>query len=138
MAYQDLKWMANRLMDCTGGRPSLWLLALKCTTHLLNHTASPNLSSSSSSCCCHCQFHSFFHCPTLLNSVLLNIRLIMMNPKMKKALDLFHKLVCHAFSKFHFILTLSLIHCCVIAITSQLFSFAHYSFTALCCFDSFW
>ena len=35
--------MANRLMDGVDSPPSLWLLAFKCTAHLLNHMVSPHL-----------------------------------------------------------------------------------------------
>ena len=41
--YQDIKRTANRLMDRTGSPPSLWLLALKYTAFLLNHTSCPSL-----------------------------------------------------------------------------------------------
>ena len=37
--YQDLKRMANRIMDRTGCPPELWLLALKYVAFVLNHTA---------------------------------------------------------------------------------------------------
>ena len=41
--YQDVKRIANRLLDRTGSPPSLWLLALKYTAYLLNHTVSNRL-----------------------------------------------------------------------------------------------
>ena len=41
--YQDLKRIANRLMDRTGSPPSLWLLALQYTAFLLNHTSCASL-----------------------------------------------------------------------------------------------
>ena len=41
--YQDMKRIANRLLDRTDSPPSLWLLALKYTAYLLNHTSSQQL-----------------------------------------------------------------------------------------------
>ena len=41
--YQDVKRISNRLLDRTGSPPSLWLLALKYTAYLLNHTSSQQL-----------------------------------------------------------------------------------------------
>ncbi len=41
--YQDVKHIANRLLDHTDTPPSLWLMALKYTAYLLNHTASQAL-----------------------------------------------------------------------------------------------
>ena len=38
-----MKHISNRLLDCTNSPPSLWLLALKCTVFLLNHTSSSQL-----------------------------------------------------------------------------------------------
>ena len=36
--------MANQLLDRTGSPPSLWLLALKYSAYLLNHTSSQQLN----------------------------------------------------------------------------------------------
>ena len=41
--YQDLKRIANCLMDRTGSPPSLWLLALQYTAFFLNHTSCASL-----------------------------------------------------------------------------------------------
>ena len=41
--HQDIKRTVNRLMDRTDSPPSLWLLALKRTAFLLNHTSCPSL-----------------------------------------------------------------------------------------------
>ena len=41
--HQDMKCIFNCLLDCTNSPPSLWLLALKCTAFLLNHTSSSQL-----------------------------------------------------------------------------------------------
>ena len=38
-----MKCISNWLLDCTNSPPSLWLLALKCTAFLLNHTSSSQL-----------------------------------------------------------------------------------------------
>ena len=42
--YQDIKHISNRLLDRTGSPHSLWLLALKYTAFLLNHTSCPSLN----------------------------------------------------------------------------------------------
>ena len=41
--HQDMKSISNWLLDHTNSPPSLWLLALKCTAFLLNHTSSSQL-----------------------------------------------------------------------------------------------
>ncbi|CAJ1940700.1 unnamed protein product, partial [Cylindrotheca closterium] len=41
--YQDIKRLANRILDRTGAPPSLWLLALRYASFVYNHTAVQSL-----------------------------------------------------------------------------------------------
>ncbi|CAJ1938442.1 unnamed protein product [Cylindrotheca closterium] len=41
--YQDIKRLANRILDQTGAPPSLWLLALRYASFVYNHTAVQSL-----------------------------------------------------------------------------------------------
>src|SRR5574339_96692 len=41
--YQDVKRIANTLLDCTGAPPSLWFLALTYVCMILNHTANASI-----------------------------------------------------------------------------------------------
>ncbi|HEY9710825.1 MAG TPA: hypothetical protein V6D48_21645 [Oculatellaceae cyanobacterium] len=42
--YQDVKRLANALLDRTGAPPSLWLLALTHACYILNHTANSSMN----------------------------------------------------------------------------------------------
>src|SRR5687768_8779119 len=41
--YQDAKWLAKTLLDCTRAPPSLWFLALTYVSMILNHTANASI-----------------------------------------------------------------------------------------------
>ena len=42
--YQDVKWLANTLLDRTGAPPSLWFLALSHACYVLNYTSNASIA----------------------------------------------------------------------------------------------